>query len=108
MNHAADATRAVACGCLDYIGVGPWRFTTNKQHLAPILGPDGVRAVIAQLDGLPAWVIGGIEAADLPLVRETGAAGAAVSTALFRDGRVEENYRRLAAAWDPAITELRS
>lgn len=106
INHEADAARALAADCLDYAGIGPWRFTTNKKNLAPVLGADGVRPLIAQLDGLPAWVIGGLETDDLPHVRATGAVGAAVSTALFRGGRIEENFRALLAAWQPK--QLRS
>jgi thiamine-phosphate pyrophosphorylase len=107
VNDAADADRAVASGVLDYAGVGPWRFTANKAELAPVLGADGTRGILARLGGLPAWIIGGIGAADLPAVRAAGAAGAAVSTALFRDGRIEENFHALAAAWGPAAGEPR-
>lgn len=103
VNNATDAERAAESDVLDYVGVGPWRFTTNKKNLAPVLGAEGVRALVAQLDGLPAWAIGGIEAADLPAVRATAAAGAAVSSALFRDGRAEENFRALLAAWDAPL-----
>jgi thiamine-phosphate pyrophosphorylase len=101
VNDTADVDRAAGSGVLDYAGVGPWRFTTNKQPLAPVLGPDGIRALLARLGGLPAWAIGGIGVADLPAVRATGAAGAAVSTALFRDLRIEDNLHALAAAWGP-------
>lgn len=101
VNNSRDARRAAVADCLDYVGVGPWQYTTNKENLAPILGPEGVRALVRQLDGLPAWAVGGIEAADLPAVRATGAVGAAVSSALFHAGAVEANYRALAAAWEP-------
>lgn len=101
VNNTDDAHAAAAADCLDYVGVGPWRFTSNKQNLAPILGPDGVRALVRQLDGLPAWAIGGIEAEDMSMVRSTGASGAAVSSVLFRGGTVEKNYRALIAAWHP-------
>lgn len=101
VNNADDAHVVAVSDCLDYVGVGPWRFTTNKQNLAPVLGADGVRALVRQLDGLPAWAIGGIEADDLSAVRGTGATGAAVSSALFRGPDIEENYRSLAAAWVP-------
>ena len=106
INNAADAARALEADCLDYVGIGPWRFTANKKNLAPVLGPDGVRTLVRQLDGLPAWAIGGIEAEDLPKVRATGAAGAAVSSALYRHGRIEENFRALLANWEPK--QLRS
>lgn len=108
VNREADVRRALDCGCLDYAGVGPWRFTTTKRNLAPVLGPSGVSALVAQLDGLPVWTIGAIGAADLPAVRATGAAGVAVSSALFRGGRVEQNYRTLAAAWEASPCLIRS
>ena len=99
INNEEDAQRAIAAGCLDYVGVGPWRHTDTKKNLSPVLGPAGVRLLVAMLDGLPAWVIGGIEPADLADVRATGATGAAVSSGLFRGGRVESNFKAYAAAW---------
>jgi thiamine-phosphate pyrophosphorylase len=100
VNNVDDADRALAAGCLDYVGVGPLRFTTTKQKLAPLLGFDGVIACIVRLENLPAWVIGGVEATDLPALRAVGAAGAAVSGALFRQDKIEGNYRAFAVAWN--------
>lgn len=108
VNNADDAGRATRAGCLDYAGVGPWRFTKNKRNLAPVLGADGIRSLIARLDGMPVWAIGGIEAGDLAAVRQTGATGAAVSSALFRAGRVQENFRGLSDAWAAASEEIRA
>ncbi len=102
VNDAADADRVRAAGCLDYVGVGPLRFTTTKQNLSPVLGLEGVRDLVARLGDLPAWVIGGVEPADLPGVRAAGAAGVAVSGALFRGGKIGESYRAFAAAWSGA------
>lgn len=99
VNSAADADRAAASGCLDYAGVGPLRFTATKGNLPAVLGLGGVRALIARLGGLPAWVIGGVEPADLADLERAGAAGAAVSSALFRGGRIEENLRAFLGAW---------
>lgn len=99
VNSPADADRAAASGCLDYAGVGPLRFTGTKGNLAPVLGLEGVRRVIARLGDLPAWVIGGVEPADMADIGRAGAAGAAVSSALFRGGAIEENVRAFAAAW---------
>jgi len=107
VNDAADAARAVAAGVLDYVGVGPLRFTTTKQKLAPVLGLGGVRALVAALGGLPAWVIGGVTATDLPAIAETGAAGAAISGALFSGATIAASYRALHAAWPvPAVASL--
>ena len=99
VNDHADAARARACGVLDYVGVGPLRFTATKAALSPVLGLAGVRALLEAVGALPAWVIGGVEASDLPVLRDGGAAGVAVSSALFRGGDVEANLAALAAAW---------
>ncbi len=100
INNAEDAHRALMADCLNYVGIGPWRFTRNKLNLAPIIGPEGIKTLLRQLDGMPAWAIGGLEAEDLPAVRATGATGAALSSVLFRNGTIEENYRALARAWE--------
>jgi len=102
VNSAGDARRAVASGCLDYAGVGPLRFTPTKGNLAPVLGLPGVRARVCDLGAIPAWVIGGVGPQDLPALFEAGAAGVAVSSALHRCGRLEENLRGLLAAWPAA------
>jgi thiamine-phosphate pyrophosphorylase len=99
VNDAAGAGRALAAGCLDYVGVGPLRFTATKKAIAPVLGLEGVRALLARLGGLPAWVIGGVRPEDMPALRDAGAAGAAVSSALFRPGRPEDNLAAFAAGW---------
>ncbi len=99
VNNEHDAIAAASSACLDYVGVGPWRFTATKKNLPPVLGVESTRTLLRLLGGIPAWVIGGVVAADLAGIRAAGAAGAAVSSALFRDGAVEENYRRLASAW---------
>ena len=108
VNNPGDGRRAVESGCLDYVGVGPLRFTATKRGLSPVIGIGGVRALVAELPGIPAWVIGGVEPADLPEIRAAGAAGAAVSSFLYRGGRVAENFRALLGAWaqspDPVLT----
>ena len=103
INDEKDARRAIRANCLDYVGIGPWRFTTTKENLAPVLGPRGVAALVAQLDGLPAWAIGGIMAGDLPEVRASGAMGAAVTSALYGPGPIQDNFQNLNAAWQQAL-----
>ena len=99
VNNVEDAGRVLEAGCLDYVGIGPLRYTATKKKLAPVLGVAGVRSLVAMLDGVPAWVIGGVEPADLPELRALGAAGAAVSSGLFRGGQVAANFREYATAW---------
>jgi thiamine-phosphate pyrophosphorylase len=99
VNDASDAARARASGALDYVGVGPLRFTSTKRNLSPVLGPTGLAALLAGLGDLPAWVIGGVEPGDLPGLRADGATGVAVSSGLLRDEKVAENLRSYLAAW---------
>ncbi len=99
VNYTWEAEKAARAGCLDYVGVGPLRFTRTKKELAPLQGFDGIRTLISLLDGIPAWAIGGIEVADLAAVRSLGAAGTAVCSALLRKGTVNENVRGFLDAW---------
>ncbi len=100
VNGTGDARRAVDSGCLDYAGVGPLRFTSTKEGLSPVLGFEGVFRLIGELGAIPAWVIGGVAAGDLPRLRRGGAAGIAVTSALHRGGMIEENLRELMSSWE--------
>ncbi len=99
VNYPHEADKAASAGCLDYVGVGPLRFTRTKKELAPLQGFDGIRALVGRLQGIPAWAIGGIEVADVAPVRELGVAGTAVCSALSRDGKFNENVRAFLEAW---------
>ena len=71
----------------NYIGCGPFRFTTTKQGLAPVLGLEGYRSIIAQMSAegidLPMVAIGGITAEDIPAIMQTGVSGIALSGAVL-------------------------
>ena len=99
VNNAADASRAAEAGVLDYVGIGPLRFTSTKQKLAPVLGEAGIAALLPLLEGLPAWAIGGVQPADLPALRRAGLAGVAVSSSLYAHQRVAANHAALVEAW---------
>ena len=102
VNNEADAGIAAAAGCLDYVGVGPLRFTPTKSDLSPVLGFEGVHRILGLLGDIPSWVIGGVTTGDLPRLRRDGAAGVAVTAALYRGGRIEENLRALLESWEAA------
>ncbi len=99
VNFPDDARRAAASHVLDYVGIGPLRFTTTKQKLAPVLGLDGIAALLPLLDGLPAWAIGGVRPDDLPVLRQVGLAGAAVSSSLYTNNQIAANHAAFANAW---------
>lgn len=84
-NTIEDVENAIKKGA-DYIGMGPYRFTTTKKNLAPILGLDGYKSVISKLKPqIPIYAIGGIEKTDIKLLREVGVYGVAVSSMLLRE-----------------------
>lgn len=75
---------AIAAGENDYIGMGPYRYTTTKKRLSPLLGAEGYRRVFGALEAAgkdcpPVVGIGGVLAEDIPLLAETGLYGLAVS-----------------------------
>ena len=67
----------------DYIGCGPFRFTTTKKNLSPVLGLEGYRNIVEQMRNhnisLPIVAIGGILEEDIEAIMQTGVSGIAVS-----------------------------
>ncbi|EHQ30969.1 thiamine phosphate synthase [Mucilaginibacter paludis] len=88
---------------VDYIGCGPYRFTTTKQKLSPIVGLSGYEILAGQMDAagihIPVIAIGGILPEDVPLIRQTGLYGVAISGAITFSGNREQTvaqiYRQL-------------
>lgn len=72
----------------DYIGCGPFRFTTTKQKLAPVLGLDGYRTIISEMEAthihIPIVAIGGITEEDIPDILQTGVTGIALNGTVLR------------------------
>ncbi|MFB9052191.1 thiamine phosphate synthase [Formosa undariae] len=71
---------------VDYIGLGPFKFTTTKSNLGPILGIDGYKSILNALDSdIPIIAIGGITLPDIPELINTGIYGVAVSGELTKN-----------------------
>ena len=72
----------------DYIGCGPFRFTTTKKNLSPVLGLEGYRRIVSQMReagiNLPIVAIGGITKEDIPSLMETGITRIALSGSILR------------------------
>ena len=85
-NTFEDVKRIYSAGA-DYIGCGPFRFTTTKKKLSPILGLDGYRRIIEQMNAyginIPVIAIGGILLQDVSDIMQTGVSGVAVSGAIL-------------------------
>ena len=83
----------------DYVGVGPFRFTTTKEKLSPILGIDGYRKLIGELRkaqlSIPIYAIGGIEERDLLQLRKENIHGVAISGMITHANKPKEMVQQL-------------
>lgn len=86
-NTFADVQSHARAGA-DYIGCGPFRYTTTKQNLAPLLGLEGYRRILDEMKkagiGLPLVAIGGIGVDDIPALLSEGVYGIALSGSILR------------------------
>jgi thiamine-phosphate pyrophosphorylase len=86
-NTLADIETLAAAG-VDYIGLGPLRFTRTKENLSPVLGLTGYQQLLAQCRRrglqLPIIAIGGIIPADVAPLTRAGVYGLAVSAAISK------------------------
>ena len=83
----------------DYIGCGPFRFTTTKQKLSPVLGLDGYRRIIIEMRAahidIPIVAIGGITKDDIPAILATGITGIALSGTVLRAANPIDEMKHL-------------
>jgi thiamine-phosphate pyrophosphorylase len=84
-NTLEDVMQRVKEKC-DYIGLGPFRFTSTKEKLSPVLGIEGYKKImtflVSQNISIPVFAIGGIEALDIQSIINTGVHGIAVSAVI--------------------------
>lgn len=97
-NTFEDIAMHAAAGA-DYIGCGPFRFTTTKKNLSPVLGLEGYQTLVAKMKeqglNLPIVAIGGINAADIPAIMRTGVSGIALSGTVLRAENPVSEMRKL-------------
>lgn len=96
-NTFEDMQMHYAAGA-DYIGCGPFRFTTTKKNLSPVLGLEGYRNIVSRMKeagiNLPIVAIGGIAFEDIPAIMQTGVSGIALSGSILRaDDPIAETRR---------------
>ena len=77
-NTPEDALAHAAAGA-DYVGYGPFRFTSTKEKLSPVLGLAGYNRLMAARPNVPIIAIGGILLTAIPALLDTGVYGIAVS-----------------------------
>jgi len=81
-NTLKDVLQRIDERC-DYIGLGPLRFTPTKEKLSPVLGFEGYKSILSEINGsglsMPVYAIGGVTASDIEELKEIGVYGVAVS-----------------------------
>ena len=86
----------------NYIGCGPFRFTTTKKNLSPLLGLEGYAAILEQMRqqqiDLPLIAIGGITVEDVPDLIDLGVSGIAISGAILEAKKPEIMMRKFIRA----------
>jgi thiamine-phosphate pyrophosphorylase len=80
--NTIDDMIALANSGSDYIGLGPFSFTTTKKNLSAVLGVDGYSNLITEFRKIgyhiPVTAIGGITTNDINSIMQTGVNGVAV------------------------------
>lgn len=71
---------------VDYVGLGPFRFTATKDNLSPIVGLEGYYKIVQQLNKqgieIPIIAIGGILLDDIQEIFSVGIHGVAIASAI--------------------------
>lgn len=96
-NTFEDVERLYRQGA-NYIGCGPFRFTTTKKNLSPVLGLEGYQHIVGQMKShginLPIVAIGGILESDIKSILATGVSGIAVSGGILNAENPAEEMQR--------------
>lgn len=92
----------VQCACIpesvDYIGAGPFRATATKPDASARIGPDGLARIVAAAP-VPTIAIGGLGLHDINSLKQAGAVGMAVVSAVTRAADPEAATRALLDTW---------
>ena len=102
-NTFEDIERLTAAK-VDYIGLGPFRYTETKKNLSPILGIEGYRHIITRCKEknitTPIVAIGGITRNDIPELYATGIHGIALSGTILNADNPSEETRNIIQLMD--------
>ena len=91
----------------NYVGVGPFTFTTTKQKLSPVLGLDGYRKIMDEYSkrniSIPVIAIGGIEIKNVKDIMSTGVYGIAVSGVIANSLNTNDTVKQINDAINSSI-----
>jgi len=95
-NNMDDVSQLHKAG-VDYIGLGPFRFTHTKKNLAPTLGLEGYEQILQECHNqnikIPIVAIGGIEIEDTAQLMEIGLHGIALSSSITSAENINNTTR---------------
>lgn len=81
---------------VDYIGLGPYKFTSTKDNLSPVLGIAGYQVIVDALKtSIPIIAVGGITLKDLESIIKTGVYGVAVSSEITNNYMVISSFHKI-------------
>ena len=105
--NTAEELEAAAKAGADYAGVGPFRFTTTKEKLAPTLGVAGYEEIIRRKNErgirIPVVAIGGITKQDIAAILHAGTDGIAASGSILTAADPAEATREIIVTINNAI-----
>ena len=78
----------------DYIAVGPVFQTFSKDGGLPGIGMDAVKEICSSTDK-PVAAIGGISESNIGMLLDAGVSSLCVISALYKDGKISENTKKL-------------
>ena len=97
--NTMDDIRRLCKEGADYIGCGPFRFTTTKKNLSPIIGLEGYRTMMRTMKEenlqVPVVAIGGITLNDMKEVMQTGVSGIAIIGAVLTAENPQEEMKKM-------------
>ena len=80
---------------VDYFGVGPIFPTQSKEDPKPVVSPEFITQIRASQIDKPIVAIGGIKAKDVAMLKEKGANGVAVISAIAQAKNIERTVKEL-------------
>lgn len=83
----------------NYIGLGPFQFTTTKEKLSPVLGLEGYHSIIEKMKAkkieIPVYAIGGIALENVESLMKSGIHGIAVSGLITKSENPQQLINQL-------------
>lgn len=99
VNSLDDVRATLLSATPDYFGCGPFRFTSTKKNLSPILGHEGYQNILQGMEEagihIPLVAIGGIQKEDIPSLLESGVHGIALSGSILRAENPVEEMKKI-------------